>query len=49
VTWVVLEKPIAFADAHMERLKSAMGVNNRPVLPLNDRCLSTLLSLHVCL
>ena len=40
VTWVLLEKPISFAEEHIEKLKEAMGVNNRPVLPVNNRFVS---------
>jgi len=46
ITWVVLEKPISFADAHIDKLKSAMGDNNRPTQPLGSRSPSLLLSLR---
>ena len=46
VTWVVLENPITFMNAHVDKLKNAMGANNRPTLELYDRsCLALALAL----
>ena len=40
VKWIVLQSPKAMSNEHLVKLKAAMGINNRPVLPLNDRTVS---------
>jgi carbonic anhydrase len=37
VTWVVLKDPIVMTSADILALNNAGGVNNRPVVPLNER------------
>lgn len=37
VTWIVLKDPIRMTSVDLVNLKNAEGVNNRPVLPLNER------------
>ena len=39
VRWFVLETPIEASDADLAAFEAALGKNNRPVQPLNDRAL----------
>lgn len=40
VTWVVVKQVAAMSGDHINALQKATGVNNRPVLPLNDRTIT---------
>jgi len=41
VTWLVNQKIAKMSNEHISKLTAAMGVNNRPVMPLNDRTIKS--------
>mmetsp|Transcript_48812 Transcript_48812/g.71562 ORF Transcript_48812/g.71562 Transcript_48812/m.71562 type:complete len:193 (-) Transcript_48812:23-601(-) len=41
VTWLVNKKIAKMSTSHLAKLQAAMGVNNRPVMPLNDRTIKS--------